>query len=64
MQYKPSGHGSLPEFITVQVLVKSVNGGTDSPSPIVTSLTNVMEGKGGGMHPVPPGPLPPPFKSK
>ena len=60
----PCGQGSLPGFKTVQVLVKSVDGGTDSPSPIVTSRTNVIEGKGGGIHPLPPGPLPPPFKSK
>jgi len=33
-----------PEFMTVQVLVNFVPGGTDSPSPIVTSLTNDIEG--------------------
>lgn len=35
---------SLPGFLTLHVFVKFVHGGTDSPSPIVTSLTNVMLG--------------------
>ena len=49
---------------TVHVFVKSVEGGTDSPSPIVTSRTKVIEGNGWDIHPPPPDPPLPPFKSK
>ena len=34
----------LPVFCILQVFVKGVSGGTDSPSPIVTSLTKDMHG--------------------
>lgn len=40
----PSSHADLPVFCTLQVFVKCVSGGTDSPSPIVTSLTKDMHG--------------------
>lgn len=33
-----------PVFCILQVFVKGVSGGTDSPSPIVTSRTNDMQG--------------------
>lgn len=35
---------SKPVFCILQVFVKGVSGGTDSPSPIVTSRTNDMQG--------------------
>lgn len=34
----------LPVFCILQVFVKVVSGGTDSPSPIVTSFTKDMQG--------------------
>lgn len=34
----------LPVFCILQVFVKGVSGGTDSPSPIVTSFTKDMHG--------------------
>ena len=33
-----------PVFCILQVFVKGVSGGTDSPSPIVTSSTKDMDG--------------------
>lgn len=35
---------TTPVFCILQVFVKGVSGGTDSPSPIVTSSTNDMDG--------------------
>lgn len=39
-----SGTCCLPVFCILQVFVNGVSGGTDSPSPIVTSSTNDMDG--------------------
>lgn len=36
--------GRVPVFCILQVFVNGVSGGTDSPSPIVTSSTNDMDG--------------------
>ena len=42
--YRNATRINLPMFWIRQVFTKRVAGGTDSPSPIVTSLTNAMHG--------------------